>query len=82
MTIMSGAVAAGRCGAGAVAESLHLSHKLQAEREGRGPGAGLGMAWNFETSKSTPSGTPPSTRPQHSILPKQFYYLRTKYSKI
>lgn len=34
----------------------------------------------FETTKATPSDTPPSTRPCLLILSKQFYQLGTKYS--
>lgn len=34
-----------------------------------------GVVWAFETSKLTPSETPPPTRPHLPILPKQFYYV-------
>ena len=59
--------------AGAVAESIHLVHKQELERNRQ-----LGMVWAFETSKPAPSDIPPPIRP-HLILPKQFYQLGSKH---
>jgi len=57
---------ADRHGAGEVSETLHLD--LQAAGRER-----LALEWALETSKLTPSDTPPSTRPYLLIFPKWFY---------
>lgn len=61
MAIMAGSPAAGGQGIGAVAESSHLTHKQEAERDR------LSLAGVFETSKSTPSYPPPN--PSQTDLP-------------
>jgi hypothetical protein len=70
MTIKEGSMAAGRHGAGAVAKSISRHEETQRDWE-----------WEdaFKTSKPTPSGTPPPTKPHLLILPKQFHQLQTEY---
>lgn len=68
MTIMEGKrQQAGRFGAGAVAESLHLIHK----HEGEGCVEGANCEWYevFESSKPVPSDsdTSPPTKPMGTI---------------
>lgn len=67
---------AGRHGVGEVAESSHMTCKLQAKRKT------MLLAHVFKTSKSTLSDTPPPTMPYHLILAKQFHSLVTKHSNI
>ena len=64
---------AGSHGAREVAESLCLIQKHKRY---------LGPVWTLETSKPSPSDTPPPTRPHLLILPKQFYQLWTKHLNI
>lgn len=59
---MVGIMATGRYGTGAVAERSHLETTRQRK------------SWIFETSKSTPSDTTPSTGPHLLLLPKQIYH--------
>lgn len=66
---------AGRHGAGIVAESLHLIHKHEAEKE-------LARDDRSFWRKPATGDVPPPTRPLLQILPKQFYQLRPKHSNI
>jgi hypothetical protein len=64
-------MAAGRHGAGTVAENLPQTTRTR-QREG-----GLTeMAWAFKTSKPMLSDTPPPTKPHLLILHKLFHQLR------
>lgn len=65
MTIIEESIAAGRHGAGAVAESLH-------------PDPQVDLVWVLEISKPIPSDTPPLRRPYLPIFPIQFHPLGTK----
>jgi hypothetical protein len=73
MIIMAGSMAAGRHGTEAIVESLHV--EATTTRQGD-------EELTFSNLKAhSHSDTPPPTRP-HLILPKQFYQLSTKHSKI
>ena len=59
--------------------SWELTSWSMSRRQREHTGYGVSV---FETSISTPSGTPPSTKPHPPILPKPFQQLRSKYSNL
>jgi hypothetical protein len=74
---MVGSMAAGRHGAGAIAENSHLNQKREAERE-------QDCAWLelLRLQSPPPRDTPSSTKSHLLINTEQFYQLITKCSNI
>lgn len=82
MIIMSGNIATGTQGIGAIAKSLHLIHRRKIAKESYLESQGL-LYLRFHLPPHPPvSLTPLSTGPCFPNLPKQLYQQQTKHLNI